>query len=88
MGLDYAYLAFMVVICTVGMCLLQITVLQKVPVFTYNLTLNLEPVYSIILSMLIFNEYKELNFSFCLGIALIIISVILQTVTDKRKVTI
>ena len=87
-GLDYAYLAFMVVICTVGMCLLQIIVLQRVPAFTYNLTLNLEPVYSIILSMLIFNEYKELNFSFCLGIALIIISVILQTVTDKRKVTI
>ena len=87
-GLDYAYLAFMVAICTVGMCLLQIIVLQRVPAFTYNLTLNLEPVYSIILSMLIFNEYKELNFSFCLGIALIIISVILQTVTDKRKVAI
>lgn len=87
-GLDYAYLAFMVVICTVGMCLLQIIVLQRVPAFTYNLTLNLEPVYSIILSMLIFNEYKELNFSFCLGIALIIISVILQTATDKRKVAI
>lgn len=78
-GMDYAYLAFMVLICTVGMCLLQIIVLQKVPAFTYNLTLNLEPVYSILLSMLIFNEYKELNFSFCLGIALIITSVVLQT---------
>lgn len=87
-GLDYAYLAFMVVICTVGMCLLQIIVLQKVPAFTYNLTLNLEPVYSIILSMLIFNEYKELNFSFCLGIALIIISVVLQMMMDKKKNTI
>lgn len=87
-GLDYAYLSFMVVICTVGMCLLQIIVLQKVPAFTYNLTLNLEPVYSIILSMLIFNEYKELNFSFCLGITLIIISVVLQMMMDKRKKTI
>lgn len=87
-GLDYAYLAFMVVICTVGMCLLQIIVLQKVPAFTYNLTLNLEPVYSIILSMLIFNEYKELNFSFCLGITLIIISVVLQMMMDRPKKTI
>lgn len=78
-GMDYAYLAFMVLICTVGMCLLQIIVLQKVPAFTYNLTLNLEPVYSILLSMIIFNEYKELNFSFCLGITLIITSVVLQT---------
>ena len=87
-GMDYAYLAFMVVICTIGLCLLQIIVLQKIPAFTVNLTYNLEPVYSIILSMFIFNEYKELNFSFCIGIALIIISVMLQTWSEikRRKV--
>ena len=87
-GMDYAYLAFMVVICTIGLCLLQIIVLQKIPAFTVNLTYNLEPVYSIILSMFIFSEYKELNFSFCIGIALIIISVVLQTWSEikKRKV--
>lgn len=83
-GMDYAYLAFMVVICTIGLCLLQIIVLQKIPAFTVNLTYNLEPVYSIILSMFIFSEYKELNFSFCIGIALIILSVVLQTVCSIR----
>ncbi len=81
-GMDYAYLAFMVVVCTIGLCLLQIIVLQKIPAFTVNLTYNLEPVYSIILSMFIFNEYKELNLSFWLGITLIIISVALQTWSD------
>ena len=84
-GMDYAYLAFMVIICTIGLCLLQIIVLQKIPAFTVNLTYNLEPVYSIILSMFIFSEYKELNFSFCIGIALIILSVILQTIYSIRK---
>ena len=84
-GMDYAYLAFMVVICTIGLCLLQIIVLQKIPAFTVNLTYNLEPVYSIILSMFIFSEYKELNFSFCIGIALIITSVILQTLSEIKK---
>ncbi|MBQ4205779.1 MAG: DMT family transporter [Bacteroidales bacterium] len=84
-GLDYPYMAFMVVVCTIGLCLLQIIVLQKIDAFTVNLTYNLEPVYSIILAMLIFNEYQELNFSFILGIALIIISVVLQT-WSKLKV--
>ncbi len=84
-GMDYAYLAFMVVICTIGLCLLQIIVLQKIPAFTVNLTYNLEPVYSIILSMFIFSEYKELNFSFCIGIALIIISVVLQTWSEIKR---
>ena len=83
-GMDYPYLAFMVVVCTIGLCLLQIIVLQKIPAFTVNLTYNLEPVYSIILSMFIFSEYKELNFSFCIGIALIILSVVLQTVYSIR----
>ena len=84
-GMDYAYLAFMVVICTIGLCLLQIIVLQKIPAFTVNLTYNLEPVYSIILSMFIFSEYKELNFSFVIGIALIIISVVLQTLREVKR---
>ena len=84
-GLDYPYLAFMVVVCTIGLCLLQIIVLQKIPAFTVNLTYNLEPVYSIILSMFIFKEYKELNFSFCIGIALIIISVVLQTWSEIKR---
>ena len=79
-GMDYAYMAFMVVVCTIGLCLLQIIVLQKISAFTVNLTYNLEPVYSILLSMFIFSEYKELNFSFLIGIALIILSVVLQTI--------
>ena len=84
-GMDYPYLAFMVVVCTIGLCLLQIIVLQKIPAFTVNLTYNLEPVYSIILSMFIFSEYKELNASFVIGIALIILSVVLQTVSTIRR---
>lgn len=84
-GMDYPYLAFMVVVCTIGLCLLQIIVLQKIPAFTVNLTYNLEPVYSILISMLIFQEYKELNFSFLLGIALIMLSVLLQTWDEIRR---
>lgn len=84
-GLDLAYLSSMVVICTIGLCLLQIIVLQKIAAFTVNLTYNLEPVYSIILSMFIFKEYKELNVAFYCGIALIILSVALQTWSEVRK---
>ena len=84
-GLDMAYLSFMVVICTIGLCLLQIIVLQKIAAFTVNLTYNLEPVYSIILSMFIFKEYKELNVAFYCGITLIILSVALQTWSEVRR---
>lgn len=65
--------------CTAGMYLLQIHVLQKLSAFTVMLAYNFEPVYSIILAMIIFSEAKELNFSFYAGIALIVMSVCLQT---------
>jgi len=85
---DLGYLLLLAFICTIGLYMLQIQVLQKVSAFTVNLSYNLEPVYSIILAMIFFGEAKELNFSFYGGIALIILSVLLQTreiLSSKRQ---
>jgi len=85
---DFGYLLLLAFVCTIGLYMLQIQVLQKVSAFTVNLSYNLEPVYSIILAMIFFGEAKELNFSFYGGIALIILSVLLQTrevLNSKRQ---
>ena len=66
--------------CTVAMYLLQIQALKRLSAFTVNLTYNLEPCYTIALAFLLFGEGREINFSFYLGIALIVVSVLLQTV--------
>jgi drug/metabolite transporter (DMT)-like permease len=65
--------------CTVCMYLLQIQALKRLSAFTVNLTYNLEPCYTIILAFLIFGEGREINFSFYIGITLILLSVLLQT---------
>ena len=65
--------------CTVGEYLLVIKSLRRLSAFTANITFNLEPVYSIIIAFLFFGEGRELNFSFYVGIALIVLSVSLQT---------
>ena len=65
--------------CTVGMYLLQIQALKRLSAFTVNLSYNLEPCYTIILAFLIFGEGRELNYSFYIGISLILLSVLLQT---------
>ena len=71
--------------CTVGMYLLQIQALKRLSAFTVNLTYNLEPCYTIILAFLIFGEGREINFSFYLGIALILLSVLLQTLRALKS---
>lgn len=67
--------------CTIGMYLLQIQSLERISAFTVNLTYNLEPIYSIILAMIIFGEGSELGLSFYAGLGLIALSVLLQTLS-------
>lgn len=76
---NFGWLLVMSLFCTIGLYLLQIQALKSISAFTLNLSYNLEPVYSIILAMLLFGEARELNWPFYAGISLIIVSVLLQT---------
>lgn len=76
---DWGYLLLFASVCTVLLYILQIQALKKISAFTFNLTYNLEPIYSIVLAMIIFGEAKDLNFSFYTGLGLIFLSVVMQT---------
>lgn len=78
---DLGYLFLLSFFCTIGLYLLQIQVLKKISAFTVNLTYNLEPVYTVILAMIIFQENKDLNSAFYIGMGLIILSVVLQSLS-------
>lgn len=83
-GVNWLYLAIFATFCTLGMYLLQIQALEKISAFTVNLTYNLEPVYSIILAMIIFDEGRDLGPSFYFGLFCIGLSVLLQTMSVVR----
>lgn len=53
--------------------------IEKLSSFTTVLMVNLEPVYGILLAMLIYHENKDLGIGFYLGILLIAFSVALHT---------
>lgn len=76
---DLVYLLLFASVCTVLLYILQIQVLKKISAFTFNLTYNLEPIYSIIAAMFLFQEAKELNISFYVGLGLILFSVLLHS---------
>jgi len=81
------YILCLAVFCTIGLYTLQTHALRKISAFTVNLSYNLEPLYSIILAMIIFGEEKELNFAFYVGLGLIVMSVVLQTWGVVRQKT-
>ena len=86
-GTNLVYLLILASVCTIGLYTLQIQVLKVISAFTVNLSYNLEPVYSIILAILFFHEARELNTPFYIGVAIIILCVISQTlsVTGEKR---
>lgn len=82
---DTFYLLSLASFCTVGLYVLFAESLKRISAFTVNLSFNLEPVYAIILAFLLFNENRELNISFYIGLFFVMISVLLQTIISLRK---
>lgn len=76
---DIGWLLFLSWICSVWAFRLAAQALQKISAFTVNLSYNLEPVYGIAIAFILYRENKELNRFFYIGLALIILTVLVQT---------
>lgn len=77
-NLDWLWLFILSFFCTTIPFTLSLKALKKVSAFTLNLSVNLEPIYSIIMAIAIFHENKELTWGFYLGTAIILSSVVLH----------
>ena len=84
---DWLWLVIMSLCCTVWAQSLALNALKKLSSFTVTLSVNLEPVYGILLAFLVYNENREiifnkgthdLNWGFLGGMGLILLSVLLQ----------
>lgn len=83
--MDVVYLILFSIFCTIGLYILFAEALKNLSAFTVNLTFNLEPIYAIGLAFLIFDEAKEVNASFYWGLALVLLSVVLQAIFSLLK---
>jgi len=84
---DWIWLVILSLCCTVWAQSLALNALKKLSSFTATLSVNLEPVYGILLAFLFYNENREiiflkgthdLNSGFLAGMGLILLSVVLQ----------
>ncbi len=82
---DFLLLIILAGLCTVLLYIFELQALRSVSAFTVNLSLNLEPVYAIILAALFLGEAKDFTLSFGAGVGLILLSVALQTLHVLRE---
>ncbi|SFB47822.1 DMT family transporter [Algoriphagus aquimarinus] len=88
-GYDWFWLFILGGICTVYAFSVSVELMKRLSVFSINLTVNLEPVYGIILAVLIFGESEKMTPQFYLGTGIILVSVltypVLNYINKRRK---
>ena len=81
--LDWLYIGILSLVCTVYAYSASIYLMKKISPFTISLTVNLEPVYGIILAVMIFGEKEKMTTTFYLGTVIILISVFIYPVLTR-----
>nr|WKN36662.1 DMT family transporter [Tunicatimonas sp. TK19036] len=73
--MDWFWLMVLALACTVYAYSMSVELMKYVTAFAMNLTNNLEPVYGIILAILVFGEKEQMTPGFYMGTAIILVSV-------------
>lgn len=82
---DWVLLAILAILCTHITMILSLNALKHLSAFTVTLSINLEPVYGILLAFLIFRENNNLNAGFFIGTLVIMLSVLLHTYFARKE---
>ena len=81
--LELSLLIFLGLFCTSFAFLATIEVVKKLGAFTVSLAINLEPVYTILLAIVILKENESLNKNFYIGSAVIVLVVIVNALSKQ-----
>jgi len=82
---DWFWILILGIICTAFAFVASVKVMEELTPFTVSLTINLEPVYGIILAFFIFGSSEKMTFGFYIGTILILGALYLNALKKKGK---
>jgi len=82
---DWIYLAILSSICTAYAFIASVKVMKYLSPYTVMLTINLEPIYGIILAVIVFSEKEKMSVEFYVGALIILSTVILNGMVKYYK---
>jgi drug/metabolite transporter (DMT)-like permease len=83
--IDFYWLLILATVCTAYAFVISVDVLKHLSPYSLMISINMEPVYGIILAIIFLNESKDLSSNFYLGFILIFSSVILNGVFKLKN---
>ncbi len=84
---DVRLLVLLSMVCTLLPFTLALYALRELSAFATQLAVNLEPVYAILLAIVLLGEQRELGLSFYAGVAIILVVVLAYPVLTKKPST-
>ena len=84
-GSDWTYLIILASICTAYAFIASVHVMKWISPYTLMLTTNMEPIYGILLALLILGDKEYMSPTFYLGAVIILITVVLNGIIKTRK---
>jgi len=85
---DAGWLLLLAFACTLFPFALSLVALRHMSAFSAQLAVNLEPVYAIVLAIVLLSEQQELSLPFYLGVAIILGAVLVHPVLARpRRIT-
>ncbi|MEJ0056535.1 MAG: LptF/LptG family permease [Bacteroidota bacterium] len=85
---DWVCIALLAWLCSVYAYSAAVELTKRLSVFTFQLALNLEPVYGIIMAVIIFGDEEKMNINFYLGTLIILCAVLVYPIMRNRFTTI
>ncbi len=82
---DWMYLLILSSICTAYAFIASVKVMRSITPYTVMLTINLEPIYAIILALIIFGEKEKMNTEFYIGACIVLFVVLLNGILKNIK---
>jgi drug/metabolite transporter (DMT)-like permease len=81
---DWMYIALLAGVCSIYAYSVAIELMKKISVFMIQLCLNLEPVYGIVMAVIIFKQQEKMGWNFYVGTVIIISAVALYPLLKRR----
>lgn len=82
---DLIWLFVLSSFCTAYAFIASVAVMKYLSPYTVMLTINLEPIYGIVLALVVFGEKEQMNSQFYIGALIILSTVILNGVLKNRR---
>lgn len=82
---DFLYLLLLSSVCTAYAFIASTGVMKFLSPYTVMLTINLEPIYGIILAVIVFEDKEKMSVEFYMGALIILATVLLNAIIKSRK---